>query len=363
MKRKKVTMNDVSRLANVSQSTVSMILGKKRDLSLFPQSTVNKVIEAAQQLNYRPKESIIKQPNNKPDNKTILVVAVKMTRQDYSGMLQAIEIDAFENGYNVLTCNTYHNPSIEERYLQFAVEEKFSGIIYIYPPDNLPAFNEVKDKIPIITICDSNTNFNADIVEINNYQIGIISVRHLLDLGHKHVAFLTYPINETLSRIGRFEGIKAELAKDNLLENLTVCVKNTPSNEILGNNDYEFHAGEELANDKCLLENNVTGIICVNDMLALGVMSQLLKSGHKIPRDFSVIGFGNLFFDNYLSVPLTTVDPYMTLAAHSAFEILMHKIKIFSSDNNLQNLAVKFKTECTPKLIIRKSTGPIRINN
>ena len=355
-------MVDVSKLANVSQSTVSMILGKKRDLSLFPQHTINKVIAAAEELGYKPK-AFVPPYDNKIANRTILVIAVKMTRQDYSGMLQAIEIDAFENGYNVLTCNTYHNPSIEEKYLNFAIEEKFSGIIYIYPPDNLPAFNAVINKIPVITICDSNTNFNADIVEINNYQIGIKSVRHLLDLGNKNIAFLSYPINETISRIGRFEGIKAELAKENLSDNLTVCVKNTPSNEILGNNDYEFHVGRELAEDKRLLENGVTGIICVNDMLALGVMSQLLKNGFKIPKDYSVVGFGNMFFDEFLSVPLTTVDPYMTLAAHSAFEILMHKMKMFSSDNAMQNLAVKFKTECTPKLIVRKSTGIAKTSN
>lgn len=358
MKKKTVTMADVSKLANVSQSTVSLILGKKRDLSSFPKETVERVTKAAQQLNYRIKTSIYKgHIDSKSTSKTIMVLAVKMTRQDYAGMLQAIEKEAFVNGYTVFTCNTYHNPLIEEKYLNIALEENVGGIIYIYPPDNISVFNEVSKLIPIIAICDAGTNLNTDIVEINSYKVGVLSARHLIELGHKKIAFLTYPIDETVSRVARFAGIKDELTKNGLFDDLTICVKNTPSNEILGDNNYEYQIGIELAQDKRLYENNITGILCVNDMLALGVIESILKGGYKIPKDFSVVGFGNMFFSKFLGIPLTTVDPYATMAAKSAIEILFHKIKVKETEKFLSNMPVKFKMECNPELIVRKSTG------
>ena len=104
--KKKVTSTDIAHAAGVSQSTVSMILNKKYDVS-FAKDTVERVENAAKELGYVP-----------PKRKLLVVFCPNLTNPYYVMLLQGIEAHAKEKGFGLFVCNTQRDLRMEERYLK-----------------------------------------------------------------------------------------------------------------------------------------------------------------------------------------------------------------------------------------------------
>ena len=114
--------------------------------------------------------------------------------------------------------------------------------------------------------------------------------------------------------------------------------------------------GYSLAQSKKLYQGNITGLICVNDMLAYGVMNALIEKGYRIPEDFSVIGSDNLLFSNMPGISLTTIEHYPDVIAQSALTTLLNRIRLTGSTMS----STRFQVQCQPTLLVRGSTGPVR---
>lgn len=83
-----------------------------------------------------------------------------------------------------------------------------------------------------------------------------------------------------------------------------------------------------LAQNEKLYDQGVTAIVCINDMLAYGVIDSLRERGISVPEDVSVLGFDNLFYSRLTGVSLTTVDQHTEMLARSAVEVLLQKLKM-----------------------------------
>ena len=115
MAKKKVTSVDVAEAAGVSQSTVSMVLNKKYNVS-FSKETIRKVEETARQLGYEsPKRKNRKETKRE---KLLVVFCSNLTNPYYVMLLQGIESRAKEQGYGLFICNTQRDEEMEERYLK-----------------------------------------------------------------------------------------------------------------------------------------------------------------------------------------------------------------------------------------------------
>jgi LacI family transcriptional regulator len=357
MASKGATMTDIAKIADVSQSTVSLILNGKTS-SVFPQETVDKVLAVAKQLNYRIKSS----PSRPVKKRSIMVFAVKMANPYYSVMLQSIESEAVLKGYNVLSCNTYHNSDFEANYLNMAIEQKFTGVIFLYPPDNIDAFLSAASQMPVIAICDRASQLETDIVELDNFKAGALAAEHLISLGHKNIALLTHPPEGNTGRLARIDGINSILKKHELLDKLTLQMPESDLNKSLEDIYYDYHTGYSLAQDKRLYETGITAFICINDMLAFGMIEALHEKGYRIPEDFSVISFDNLLYSGFSSILLTTIDHHMEVVGRYAIGVLFQKINAASRSNNATDIFARFKVECPPSLIVRSSTRNINLN-
>ena len=120
-------------------------------------------------------------------------------------------------------------------------------------------------------------------------------------------------------------------------------------------NNYDYDLGYSLAKKTEFLNSNATAIIAINDMLAMGAMDSLIEQGFRIPEDYSIVGFDNLIYSSLSRVSLTTVDSHPDILAQSAIDVLRHRLNL-SPTNSLIKSA-RFKTECQPRLIVRKSTA------
>ena len=126
----------------------------------------------------------------------------------------------------------------------------------------------------------------------------------------------------------------------------------TPKEE-RDNISIEHAVGFELTR-KCLGERRITAFVAVNDMVAYGVLDAIRAEGRRVPEDYSVCGFDNIFPSQFLPVGLTTVEHYIADKGRNAFEILHSKMSGESSDRN--STRVEFKHH----LIVRDSTAAPR---
>ncbi len=347
---KNATMRDIAKAANVSQSTVSMILNGKS--ASFPTATIERVLNTAAAMNYT-----YRRPAPAPTNSTILVITVQFTNPYYATMLQGIDRASKTQNINVVTACTYHDPATEEMLLQMAIDHKYMGVIFVYPPDNEEFFQRAKVRIPIVTICDRASNVDGDIVELNNFHAGVLAARHLLDQGHVNIAVLTHSSDRsTTSRATRVAGILSEIKQVLPEDHMLLLSGNNSKSGYLTENSFHYHVGYSLAQSKKLYQGNITGIICVNDMLAYGVMDALIEKGYRIPEDFSVIGSDNLLFSSMSRVSLTTIEHYPDVVAQSALTTLLNRVRIPGASLS----STRFQVQCQPSLIVRGSTGPVR---
>lgn len=356
MRTKGVTMKDIAREAGVSQSAVSMILNQKT--SSFPTETIEKVLSTAAKMNYNfrtvPKTST---------STDILVLAPQLTSPYFATMLQSIDCSAIPQGIHVVSACTYHSPEVEETFLQMAVKQDFLGVIFLYPPDNGPAFRNAAPRLPIVTICDRANRVAGDIIELNNFEAGAMAAQHLLSLGHTNIAVMTSSSDRsTTSRATRVAGIITEVQKVVSEDHLLILTNNNSSwKGVLEKASFHYQAGYSLAQNKKIFQNGITGIICVNDLMAYGAMDALCRMGYRIPEDFSVIGSDNLLYSNMPQISLTSIEHHPDIVAQSALTTLLNRTHMSASNQPVAS-AAQFHVICQPSLVVRNSTGPARLD-
>ncbi|NLG89959.1 MAG: LacI family transcriptional regulator [Clostridiaceae bacterium] len=352
MKRVNVTMQDVAKLANVSQTTVSLILNHN-NRSKFSQETINRVYNAAKQLNYKVKKSAAS--HSKPS--TIMVLTSNGSNPYYTSMISGIEETCYNNGYNVIYCCTYRKQENERMYLEMAIKDNYPCILLTYPQDR-SAFEQAASHLPIVTICDKTAAIQTDMVELNNHLMGQLAAKHLYDLGHRNIAILTTSLDRSVNRLERVKSLTSFFKQHLHNDCLVLCVDNIAPTGYVTDSLNDYHAGYLLARNSKLYNNGITAIVGISDMLAYGVMDCLSERGISIPEDVSVIGFDNLFYSRLNGISLTTVEQHNELLAKSAVEILMQKLKAFTSITDYHRNSHRFKVECQPQLYVRKSTAP-----
>ncbi|MBO5913164.1 MAG: LacI family DNA-binding transcriptional regulator, partial [Clostridia bacterium] len=200
-------------------------------------------------------------------------------------------------------------------------------------------FTELKKgyDIPIISV--GSTVSGVDSV-VGNLADGIDkAVKHLVDLGHKRIAFVGEPLTT-----GKRDVFLQSLAKYN--------VSSRAEDIVMADSRFE-NAG--FIGARRLIENKTecTAIVCAYDYIAIGVMRYLEQEGYKIPEDFSVIGMDNIDTSKYLAQSLTTIDSHLEEVCTVVADLMAKKVKN-------RWVSAKQQIKLSSDLIIRESTGPVK---
>ena len=185
-----------------------------------------------------------------------------------------------------------------------------------------------------------------------------MAAEHLHALGHQRIAVLTSPLKRNTARTERLNGLKAYFAQHLPDNDLVLCIENNSEADNLAERLNDYHAGYLLAQNEKLYDQGVTAIVCINDMLAYGVIDSLRERGISVPEDVSVLGFDNLFYSRLTGVSLTTVDQHTEMLARSAVEVLLQKLKMPPGGAGAADTVPRYKVECHPQLVARGTTAP-----
>lgn len=347
--KRKITLPDVSRAAGVSLSSVSMILNARADVS-FSQETVQKVRRAADALGYQA--PIRRTKGRLPTRKAIVLVAPNIANAYYSSLIQAIQQAAEQHEFSTLIFTTYRDARKEEEILDMALALGAAGMIFTLMPQNMHRVEKINRKLPIVILGDRSVKSSVDTVELDNYNAGRLIGRHMIELGHQHIAFITAMMNSANAiRLHRLQGV-LDVYEQEIGCTVQVFTRNHSPQEEMISFDIEQRIGYELTL-KCLDEGKpVSGFVGVNDFIAYGVLDAIANKGFRVPEDYSVCGFNNLPSSRISHIGLTSVEHQAEARARTAFNILFERIK----GNSTAGDAVR--VEYRHLLLERRSTAP-----
>ena len=321
---KKVTLKDIAEATGVTTASVSMILNRK-NLSRFTPELVARVLEAAQELQYVP-------PSARNKTRQIAVISPSVNNAYHTTIMMGIDRAALASGYVAQIYNTYWNPLTELTILNMLAQQNVAGIIYLMNPLQAERAREIDRSIPIVAIGDIVNELGIDTVDVNNFQAGEMVAEYLIGLGHKHIAYLTTSLNaHHISRVRRCDGLQAAYRP------VTI----------------EMDSGRELAYE-CIQNPKITGIVAINDMVGYGVLDGLLEKGFRVPEDYSLCGFDNVFPSGFRRMDLTTVDHSTQDHGASAFHLLRERME--ERPEKMADYPIT-RLEYRSRLVIRGSTG------
>lgn len=352
-KAKKVTLKDIAQAAGLSPASVSMILNR-RSINRFNAETVQQVFALANQLGYKSskgKSFLL----DKPSDTLIYIICPSVFNPFYTTIIQGIEIAARKQGYVTSVRTTYWDTSTERFIMEQARQFNIAGVIFAMIPQQPELAYELSRHLPVVAIGDRRGDLELATVDMNNFTAGQLMASHLLELGHRQLAYLSTTLNEQhTSRLRRYDGLKASCSRTETAKLHLFTQDISPEYEI-SHVDVEYTTGYELAR-RCLSEApDVTAMVAINDMVAYGAYNAIRDAGLRIPEDISLCGFDNIFPSRLAGVSLTTIDNSLTECGKSAFNLLQEEIASYENHGRFESIThVEYKC----RLIARSSSGP-----
>lgn len=357
MEKKKATSSDVARRAGVSQATVSMVLNKKYNVS-FSKEVIEKVEQAAAELGYELPKRRKKKENRR--EKLLVVFCPNLTNPYYVMLLQGIESRATEQGYGLFVCNTQRSLELEERYLKMLTSLNPQGVIYTCNPSRcyMEMVEELSGKIPIVVINNQNDKLDVDAVELDNSKLGRIMAKHLLDLGHRNVAYIAPPLTvRQKQRSKRVEGFLKEFQKAGFGDHVIIKAANEAIDQDVPGIDSEYRIGYDLTKELLAEHEDLTAIVGLNDMIAFGILDALYDEKYRVPADMSVMGCDNTIFAKLRKVSLTTVEHFVIYKGRDACDIIMKKIMTRNRRYADMEPVSIYHVEYEPRIVTRGTTS------
>jgi LacI family transcriptional regulator len=289
--RKSATLRMVAREAGVSASTVSRIINGTVNVSDGLKHAVDAAIA---KFDFRPNAAARGLALGK--TLTIGVVAQAIDSPFYGEGLRGIEACLRHRGYAPLFMSGNWADEDEDRCMREFIARGVDGIIVFAGRLGDAKLRSYAKDVPIVVTGRKLRAQGLFSLQIDDQHGAALAVRHLVELGHRRIAFITGSDNHP-DALERLEGYKTALQEAGI----------SFDPRLIATGDWHEDGGVRAT--RSLLESGVkfSAIFCVNDQTAYGACLALFRKGLAVPRDVSVVGFDDLPSSAYRLPPLTSV--------------------------------------------------------
>jgi LacI family transcriptional regulator len=298
------TIREVAERAGVSLTTVSHVVNRSRFVS---EDTRKRVLEAMQDLNYRP--NAVARSLRSGKTHTLGLILPDSSNPFFAEIGREVEKTAFTEGYSVMLCNTERDLAREELYVRLLSDKQVDGVIFVAAGEQIDSLAYLLEQHTPIVVVDRDLSYDeVDAVLTDNLLGGYQATQHLIALGHQRIACISGPVNGARS-MERVSGYRRALEEYGIAED--------PALLLIG--DYHPQSGRDAAHHLLSLDNRPTAIFACNDLMAIGVIRAVTAERLSIPDNVAVVGFDNIELANYTTPSLTTVaQPITEIGALSA---------------------------------------------
>jgi len=296
---KHATILDVAAAAGVSKSTVSNVIRGEIGVAADTRARVQDAIE---QLGYRP--NVLARQLVQQRTTTLGVVVGDLGNPFYAEMAKHIESAAAARGYRAMFCNTQGDEETELSGLESLMEYRAAGILFLsQPADGKRARSIVYGRAPAVFVtCAADW---GDIVCADDDAGAELATGHLVDLGHRRIAYFADPIVEDAADQDRQKGYRRVMERSGLSP--TIFHWQRQPGELLRQRRDE-QVGE-------LVRNRFTAVFSSNDYGAIELLECADRLGVRVPEELAVVGFDDVVMAGLARISLTTVrQPQLELA-------------------------------------------------
>ncbi len=340
---KRITINDVAQRAGVSKSTVSHVLNNTR---FVEDATRLKVLDAVEAMNYRP--SSIARSLVKKQTSTVGLLISDVSNPFYHEVIHGVESVALEKGYDIFLCNTHYDLNQAMKFVQSLEDKLVDGVLCMTSSLSKEILMELSsNNIPMVVL-DWNASEISDIAATISidFSKGINeTVRHLAELGHKHFAHVSGPLDFWTSRLRRdlFFNALSESGID-------------PRSALIVEGNLRINGGRQALEKIVSVDPRPTAVFAANDLMALGMVWAAKDYDLQIPQDLSIVGLDDIELSTQITPPLTTVSLPRYEIGSLAMQMLLQQIhNAQTQQDNIDQLNQIVETN----LIIRQSTAII----
>ncbi|WMX56046.1 LacI family DNA-binding transcriptional regulator [Peribacillus sp. R9-11] len=333
-KKGRVTLQQVAKHAGVSTSTASLIVRNNPRISV---ATRKKVLKSMRELGYVYDRIAANLRSQSSD--TVGIIITDISNTFFSEFLIGVHDALEEVGYTVLLGTTFDSVTKQDQLLSTMLEHRVGGLILCpvseSTQETINRLNEI--DTPFVLAVRELPEVNSDYVGINYPEGARIAVNHLIEKGHKRIAFLG-GIRESSTWIERMEGYREALTKAGLEVDESLMIDSAPTRE----------GGLEAVFKVLNNPDPPTAIFCFSDLIAFGVMQGLRMKGLIPGQDIDIVGFDNVPVAEIYHPPLTTVSSFPQRMGKEAANLLHQKM--VNIDHEQQRIILN------PELIIRESS-------
>jgi LacI family transcriptional regulator len=331
-----VSVKDVALAAGVSLGTVSNVLNRPDKVRV---TTRDRVERAMADLGFVRNESarLLKAGRSN----TAGYVMLDATNPFFADVAAGMETAAEAAGVSLFLCNSDQRTERELAYLTRLEQGRVLGIL-ITPVDPWsPVLDETRRRGTPLVIVDRTRN-DADwcSVAVDDELGGREAVQHLLDLGHRRIAYVGGPPQLGQVRDRRAGALQA-VTRAGLPENHLVDVTTDALTVADG-----MQAAERIAGMPA--RSRPTAAFCANDMVALGLLQRCVSLGVAVPDDLAIVGYDDIVFASAAAVPLTSVRQPRREMGRQAAQLLVDE----AANPDHEHRQILF----TPELVARAST-------
>jgi len=302
----------VARRAGVSIATVSHVINNTRHVS---EELRSRVLAAIAELNYQP--SGVARSLRRKQTRTIGMVIPDNCNPFFAEVARGIEDASFDQGYNVILCNSDGDVEKELDYLELLTRKRVDGLVLVSAGASQATVDMLAAQQGAVVIVDREiSGLMADLVMTDNRQGGYQATSYLLGLGHRRIACIAGPSPLTPSA-DRVAGYGKAL-----------CEAGVPLDKgLVLTGDFQSRSGHAAMQTLLKLAERPTAVFTCNDMMAMGAICAIQQAGLRVPDDVSVVGFDDITLASFTCPPLTTVAQAKHEMGVLAFELLSQRMQ------------------------------------
>ncbi len=341
---KNVTLRDVARRAGVSAMTVSRALSDKS--GLVSPDTARRCREIAEDMGYVP--NLMARSLRGEQLHTIVMFAEFISAHHYLAELVDVVTRSVEaRKFGIISCQSLS--SFNKALRNFTL----SGAVVIAPPEefyrepfgNMPIAPEVRQSTVLIHSAFDQNLFHEVSPDIAGFSY--IAAAHLLELGHSRLGYLGGPrIEDEPNWFNcRREGIERALA-----------AYGRPAKSMRFQACPDPDLGPAAIQQLLKRAPDTTGVMCINDEVAIAAITGAEKLGYRVPEDLSIIGSNDIKLARFYRPALTTLSIDIRSMVETALDLLFDQMHGLRSDPEHKPIRIRLPAS----LVIRDSTGSPR---
>lgn len=285
------TIEMVALEAGVSPSTVSRILNGTAVVSEAKKKAVE---DAVAKLGFVPNPMARGLAGGRTFS--IGVITQAIDSPFYGSALRGIEDEMDSAGYSPLFVSGHWNADTEARCIDILRSRRVDGIIVLTGRLTDQTLKKCAQNVPMVVTGRTLKTANLCALNFDNFSGGRMATQHLIDLGHRHIAFIAGDPQHP-DATPRLLGYKAALEGAGIAFNP----------QLVAQGDYNESSGVMAVTQLLASRQRFTAIFAANDQMAIGAAHGLQRHGLRVPDDVSLVGFDDLPTSLYALPPLTTI--------------------------------------------------------